>query len=769
MILIVSAILLITFLSRIPFLRIPLDCDEGLYAYFGLGILKGLRLYRDLWDHKPPFIFLIYTFILKTIGKTPFRIRLFTGLYALLTTFSVFLLARYVYGDMVGYVSALIYGIFSSAPMHRGSGSNSETFMVFPMVLSNLLFLLYFDKGGILFLLGAGFLNGISVLIKPVALFNLGIMALFLLIKKEGLMSYIWLIGGFGLIDLMPFIYFWWKGTLSDYVSCVIKYNLRYINIIPKSRYLWRFLMFFKPIFKETCLLWIMPIIIIPFILKSYLIWVNIFLMLWLLSCFAGICVGGRFSPQYFIQIFPALSIFTGLGLVAILNLHGIGDFPYFLNLGSIALLSIYSFKSSFNFYFRYSPEEISLHQTDGINFPTGIFTYSDTVAQYIKGRTQPEERILVWDSAAQIYFLSNRLSITRFVCDSHIAGNKTYEQEILRDVEKKNPRYIVITKSLSGGREGFPALDEVINNNYIMETRINDVTIYRYKEDKRGLIEIPEKVQEETLPFYSFPQIETQSVKRILLIRSHHMTHVNQLVKDLNQRFPKASISVLAQDSVADDLKANPLINQVFLYGNGFFNLFKIDKALIKDLQNKKFHQYLKNKMQRYEIVHGLFNGIGEVNRILLIASIREKEFSHLLKEIDNKPIRPFVLLGREILEVHPNLSIGSGGMKFSFRVLRRIREEGFDMVIVPSYYYSLRTQTVAQEIFAFLSKAKYKIGFNAYMKTFYPLKIGDILFNLLRGLTQSLLRYLWYFIVIGTISLFLRISGIGYRASRD
>ena len=47
----------LTFFLRIPFWSRPFEMDEGLYAYGGWQILKGLILYRDLYDLKPPGIY----------------------------------------------------------------------------------------------------------------------------------------------------------------------------------------------------------------------------------------------------------------------------------------------------------------------------------------------------------------------------------------------------------------------------------------------------------------------------------------------------------------------------------------------------------------------------------------------------------------------------------------------------------------------------------------------------------------------------------------
>jgi len=52
------------FLLRFPSLFEP-DWygDEGIYQVLGLGINAGRLLYRDIFDNKPPLLYLVYSFV----------------------------------------------------------------------------------------------------------------------------------------------------------------------------------------------------------------------------------------------------------------------------------------------------------------------------------------------------------------------------------------------------------------------------------------------------------------------------------------------------------------------------------------------------------------------------------------------------------------------------------------------------------------------------------------------------------------------------------
>jgi len=88
--------------------------DQSIYAVVGEGILSGQVPYRDLWDFKPPGIFLIYAAAQGLLGKSMLSPRLLevAGLVALVFAFrhlgEVFLEQRRA-GVLAGALAALLH------------------------------------------------------------------------------------------------------------------------------------------------------------------------------------------------------------------------------------------------------------------------------------------------------------------------------------------------------------------------------------------------------------------------------------------------------------------------------------------------------------------------------------------------------------------------------------------------------------------------------------------------------------------------------------
>jgi hypothetical protein len=82
----------------------PLEHDLTLYAVFGHELLNGRPLYSDLWDNKPPGIFVTYAAAEKIAGYGPGAIYLLGVLGAIVTMLGLYAAGSALTGK-VGVVS----------------------------------------------------------------------------------------------------------------------------------------------------------------------------------------------------------------------------------------------------------------------------------------------------------------------------------------------------------------------------------------------------------------------------------------------------------------------------------------------------------------------------------------------------------------------------------------------------------------------------------------------------------------------------------------
>src|SRR5436190_3165321 len=106
----------VTVAFRIRLLGIPLERDEGEYAYAGQLMLQGIPPYQVAYNMKFPGTYAAYAVIMAIFGQTIAGIHLGLLLVNLATITLIFFLGRRLFDSATGLVAAATYGIFSVSP-----------------------------------------------------------------------------------------------------------------------------------------------------------------------------------------------------------------------------------------------------------------------------------------------------------------------------------------------------------------------------------------------------------------------------------------------------------------------------------------------------------------------------------------------------------------------------------------------------------------------------------------------------------------------------
>ena len=147
-------------------LAVPLERDEGEYAYGGQLLLQGVPPYRLLYNMKLPGIYAVYAAILALFGQTQNGVHLgLLGVNAL-TTVLVFLLGRRLAGEVAGLAAAAFFAVLSVGQPVQGVFANAEHFVLLPALAGLLVLLIGLDAKRPAMILMSGVLLGLGVLIK---------------------------------------------------------------------------------------------------------------------------------------------------------------------------------------------------------------------------------------------------------------------------------------------------------------------------------------------------------------------------------------------------------------------------------------------------------------------------------------------------------------------------------------------------------------------------------------------------------------------------
>jgi 4-amino-4-deoxy-L-arabinose transferase-like glycosyltransferase len=491
-----AAVLGLTFFLRMKFWNQPFQMDEGVYAYIGWGMLDGLVPYKDVFDHKPPGIYLLYSLVFLLTEPSALNVKVFASIYTLGTALAVFLLARKVAGTRAGCLSALLFGIFSCGPKIEGGGANAEIFMILPYTLAAyfLLQAAETDKRKSYFL--AGLFTGLACTIKQVAVVNVLWIAAFLLFRiwrrrTEKTVSEIAADGAAVAVGMVlpwiPFVlYFYLNDALRAFFYWQVSFNFGYMDQGPK--YLENLTILFKQmkmILGENLVLWLLALVGLGFLRRrvsepegSYSDTVlqpsekRVVLLLmatWPIFSFLGIMLGRRYYGHYFIQIIPSLAVLGGIGLAGLfyeLRLRGRSLLrqPSRVLLAVLIISSCVLFvKTDAPYYLRYDAEQISF----GV-YGTPVFSVTRFVGKYLRERTQPDDLIYVWAANPEINFYALRKSPSPFLIHSAAFRKLPWDthEEAIQSLNRAPPQYIVAMKNMSS----FPALNSYVRQNYHKE-----------------------------------------------------------------------------------------------------------------------------------------------------------------------------------------------------------------------------------------------------------------------------------------------------------
>lgn len=447
--------------------------DEDIYLTLGMGIRRGLVLYKEIHDNKPPLIYLV-----SALAGSVMWLRMILLVWNLFNVAVVYKLADWFFGNKNKTIlSTLLFGIFSTMPLLEGNIANGEVFMIMPVALGMLLFVKEVEKKkfrGLSCLL-VGFLFSVGFLFKIPVVFDLMAMMLWFILFdfKKIFDKRLWLVmAGFTLPIILSVIYYYWVGAGQIYVKAALLQNVGYVSSWEgKAKPFYE-----SGLFQRGTIALVVTMTI--FVFKKYLGKKTSLIMLWGIWALFGTNLSGRPYPHYLIQMVTPLAILlTGLigerkKIVYIGSAVIIG-----LTVASIFLYRFWYYQSwpyyqSFIKYAVWGGSRDEYWRSFGGNVRRNY-----EVASYIKGVTGQDEKVFVWGTEPAIYVESNRLPVGKYTVSYHI-NDFGARGETIEKINKEKPKVIVIIDS---EEDKFSELVEILMRDYIMVRRFDGARVYLY------------------------------------------------------------------------------------------------------------------------------------------------------------------------------------------------------------------------------------------------------------------------------------------------
>lgn len=425
------------FLFRFPSLFEPYWYgDEGIYHVLGDGIRDGRILYRDIWDNKPPLLYITYAIF----NSDQFFIRFVSLITGVITVILFFLLSRKLFeSNKTQYLTTAIFALLFGLPIIEGNIANSENFMLAPIIAGGLLVLNYKNKKH-LSLFIAGLFLSLAFLFKIVAVFDFLAFLTFLVFVKvtKGKDLDLKKVSSFAIGFVLPIIlgslYFILNGAFPDFLKATFSANVSYVGhgnsfFIPQG------LLLLKIAALSLFTLFILK-------KKNALGEKATFILIWFGFSLFNAFFSQRPYTHYLLVLLPSFTLLIGLLFHSKLRRLTV---PVFL-------LSLFFVLTNFGYYGKtifYYQNFLSFVNGDKSVYAYNKFfdrkTLTDyELATYVNINTNPQDSIFVWGNNAQLYTLTNKLPPGRYTVAYHISGSDGIK-ETKKDLEKTKPKLILV------------------------------------------------------------------------------------------------------------------------------------------------------------------------------------------------------------------------------------------------------------------------------------------------------------------------------------
>jgi hypothetical protein len=459
------SICLLFFCLRLPSLIEPdWYTDEGIYQVVGQAMDKGRLLYVQIWDNKPPLLYLLYALMHGDL----FWVKTASLLFGIGTLIGFYMLCRkLLLHSLKSLICTGVFALLFGLPILEGDIANAENFILLPVVAAALLVVwnlpnVHKRQGGKagtrIRYMGAGMLLGTALLIKTVAIFDFTAFFLFLLFihlpkklsadsirKLPGAVPvqtcFLPLLFGFAGPVIICAIYFTGVHAFTAFFQSVFLGNVSYVTSQNTSPFPGRLLL--------GKLLVLFGLLAVLFKKRRMLDPVFLFITLWAALSLFSAFFSQRPYIHYLLVFLPSACLLGGFAFAG-------KSKKLSIIIGIIALIIIplicYKFDfSTSNLTYQYAYYQNALSFLTGKKDTQDYQSFFDSntprdyaVADFLSVHLKRRDQIFIWGDRPQIYSLSHTLPPGEFTVAYHMTLSDNNMQETQQTLNVTKPKYII-------------------------------------------------------------------------------------------------------------------------------------------------------------------------------------------------------------------------------------------------------------------------------------------------------------------------------------
>ena len=450
------ALIILALAVRVRLLSVPIERDEGEYAYAGQLILQGFPPYSLAYNMKMPGIYGAYALVLAVFGQTPKGIHLGLLVINIITIFLLFRIVRQLFDSFAAWVSSAVFAALSLGQYVHGLYANAEHFVIV-LALGGILLLSYAEKlRSWWYLLAGSLLLGIAFLMKQHGAALILFAGLYLVVTETSHQPVDWKafslkISTFVIAAVLPFaltcLILWRCGVFDRFWFWTFSYAREYVSRLSLYDGVGLLVLRGTPVITSAVLPWVLATVGFVYILVSKKFRQQKFFVLsFLIFSFLAVCPGMYFREHYFLFLLPPVALLAGLGahfFRRIFIQSVLKSFADPIATTLVAVFVLFAFYQQRYLFFAASPSKVTEIVHEGNAFPQLLET-----AKFLRQHSQKNDIIAVIGSEPEIYFYSGRRSASGYIYMYPLMEPQPYalkmQRDMINEIEAAKPDFLV-------------------------------------------------------------------------------------------------------------------------------------------------------------------------------------------------------------------------------------------------------------------------------------------------------------------------------------
>ena len=528
----------LTVVFGIPTLNYPYGPDQALFAHIGDRLRHGAGLYVDVWDVKPPGVFLVYALIGLLPGPDFRVLRAVDLLYSATAVLAIYALGTTYWNRLAGAVAGGLWGVTYVVATGYWHSAQPDSFMVLPLILALLAYELARRQQDRRLAFLAGVLFGVCAQLRPVILLLPGVLVLWDVVQVQGPRSKVqsrtlpvrpwtldfgpWtraialMLGGV-LITALMLLWLALHGAIGEYFYAQLDFAPAYARrggpYSPDGLTLTTYLSGLRSgtMFIAFARTWLvapaLAAVVAGAVIRRDR---HVVLVAWLaLAAYLGVAVQGKYFLYHWHALLPLLALLSGWTAAAAWQaLRASGHRPRSAAAALAACAAVLLALTpsvtdravrEWEALVRYvrEPEDRGPYYDRFGLYGRGSFSYraSDEVSRYLRSQTRPGDTIFIWGYDPLLFVQTGRQSPSRFLSFLPLMSLWTpsrWHNEFVDDLERGRPAYIVVQRNenapwITGHSIEppdfiplIPGFQALLEREYELDRRIEDYTLYR-------------------------------------------------------------------------------------------------------------------------------------------------------------------------------------------------------------------------------------------------------------------------------------------------